>query len=109
MNLFDDDDILGMILTIGGGEAITLDGPIDSATVYAIVDLGHRAVQFSDGEVSALAPSVTVRTIDVEDFLVPGDLIQDGTFATVREVSYRVLSHQPDGQGFSVLILGRDE
>jgi hypothetical protein len=47
--------------------------------------------------------------MDVEDFLVPGDLIQDGTFATVREVSYRVLSHQPDGQGFSVLVLGRDE
>lgn len=109
MGLISETDIASMLKALGGEEQIDLHSNYEDLTLYAIVDIGYRRIQLGDGSVAAMAPSVMVRTADIEEFVSPGEVDNDGTFATVRDVRYRVLDHQPDKHGFSTLILGRDE
>ena len=102
-------DILEIIRTCGDDETIALTSNFASATVYADVRLGSQTVQMGDGSVASLAPSARVATDDISAFISPGEVGVDGTFATIREVEYRVVEHQHDGEGFSMLILTRAE
>jgi len=114
MGIISEADILTMIKSLGQetagvSETIVLSGPYTKTTVYAVVDIGSRTVTLADGQVAARYPTALVRTSDIIDFIDPGEVAKDGTFAYVRETQYRVLDHQPDKHGFSTLVIGRDE
>ena len=107
--IFEYSDIIEMVRTCGDDEQIILSSNFTEVNVYADVRIGSQQVQFGDGTVGSLAPSARVATSDVDSFITPGEVGIDGTYATVRGVEYRVIDHQPDGEGFSLLILARDE
>ena len=107
--IFSYDDIIEMIRTCGDDEQIILSSNFTETTVYADVRISSQQVQFGDGTVGSLAPSARVATSDIEQFILPGEVGIDGTYATVRGIEYRVVDHQPDGEGFSLLILARED
>jgi len=107
--IFEYSDIIEMVRACGDDEQIILSSNFTETTVYADVRIGSQQVQLGDGTVATLAPSARCATADVENFISPGEVGIDGTYATVRGVEYRVIDHQPDGEGFSLLILARDE
>lgn len=103
---FDAADIAAMIDAFG--EPVTIDTAGDSRTVQAIFDNDYRQVDFGDGNVGTLAPRLTLATANVEAIMDAGEIGESGTTAVVRGTVYRVPSHQPDGQGFSILILTQE-
>lgn len=104
--MFDTADIAEMIATFG--ESVIIDTAGDSRTVTAIFDNDHRAIDMGEGQVGTRAPMLTLATSDVEEVIDPGEVGDSGTTATVNGTVYRVTSHQPDGNGFSVLILTQE-
>lgn len=107
--IFDYADIIEMVRTAGGDEQIVLSSSFAEKTIYADVRVGSQTIQMGDGSIGTLAPMAKVATADIEEFISPGEVDKDGTYATARGVMYRVVDHQPDGEGLSTLVLARDE
>ncbi len=77
------------------GEAVTLNGVAGTA----IFDADY-AVANAGGGVASTAPVLQLRTADVPALPV-------GKGVVVRGVNYTIAEHQPDGTGWSLLLLER--
>lgn len=90
------------------GEQVFIETAGDRRKVVAIFDNDYRQVDLGDGQVATRAPVLTVATSAIDAIIDAGEVGESGTNALVRGTQYRVISHQPDGTGFSLLILAQE-
>ena len=89
------------------------DVPQPRARLLANFGVGYNHIDVAAARAAGIAVTntpgaVTDATADIEEIIDAGELGDSGTVAVVRGTQYRVISHQPDGQGFSVLILTQE-
>lgn len=89
-------------------ESITIDFGTTQVDTIGVMDDGYQQMMIGNVEVADRMSRVTVAMSVVAD-LATGDCYGSGTQVIARGNTYAVTSHQPDGQGFSVLILAREE
>jgi len=87
------------------GEIVVIDTAGDSRPLTAIFDNGGESVQLGDGSIETTRPSLRLATSDIQDIVDAGEIDESGTTANVRGTIYRVISHVPDGEGFSTFVL----
>lgn len=90
--LIDDATLLSMLHAVDS-ELVTL---ASGAACYALVDLDYQESAPGDAAMDSRLLRVSCRTSDI-----PGVGVE--SLLTVRNQQVRVTSHQPDGQGLSVL------
>jgi hypothetical protein len=89
-----DADRLAMLKACGGVQVHAQNGDF-----VAIFDAAYQSMQ-ADPSVESSSPALNCRTSDVELLkLTKGQPLRIG------ELSYRILRHEPDGTGISVLVL----
>lgn len=105
---FDAVDIAGMVSAFAEEETVTIDFGGRTASVIAIFDDGYLQTTIDGVAVFGRSTRVLVPTDQVEELEV-GDCYGRGTRLMVSGNTYAVTSHQPDGSGFSLLMLAREE
>ena len=92
--LLTDEDRLAVVQTFG------MEVSTDKGRFWAIFRKPYVGASVADLDVEERTPQITCRTIDYDRFGGPkGAAIQIGVDA------YRVLRHEPDGTGMSVVFL----
>lgn len=91
-----DADRLAMLQALGGTQV-----QAQGATFTALFDAAYQAA-LSDPAIEGVHPALTCRTADVERLA-----LTKGLPLTVGGVAYRILRHEPDGTGMSLLVLKR--
>jgi hypothetical protein len=95
MAIFRQDDLPGFLTDFG--ETAILEG---GSEITVIFDNEYSAATLFERDVESSAPTAMGLTSDLED------VVHDSTIE-IREITYRVIGIQPDGQGMTVLILAR--
>lgn len=85
-----------MLKAVGAIEVFTPNGGM-----WAVFDATHQLVG-TDGVVEGVAPTLTCLTDDYETLRLQRDDV-----INVGDVPYRVVDHQPDGAGESIVVLKR--
>lgn len=91
-----DADRLAMLQGLGG-----IQIQAQSGTFTAVFDAAYQAA-LADPAIEGAHPALTCRTSDVERLA-----LAKGLPLTVAGVAYRILRHEPDGTGMSMLVLKR--
>jgi hypothetical protein len=76
-----------------------------SAALTGIFDAPYRSVGVNDVESADARPTFLCRSSDLPAGAEGGDV---GDTLTIGAVTYRVIAHEPDGTGMTLLILGRN-
>jgi hypothetical protein len=90
-----EEDLLAFLKTSDFAVTATYDG---SASVVGIFDNAHELASLGLAMQAAARPQFLCRASDVDPDPV-------GKRITVNDTDYRVAEHQPDGTGFTLLIL----
>ena len=65
------------------GESVTIDSTYSSITTQAVFKNGYRQVDLGDGQIGTLAPALTLATSAIQDAIDAGEILTEGTMATV--------------------------
>ena len=88
-------------LTFLSADDFGVAATIGAATVYGIFDDEYTGVNAATGEVATSDPRFLCRASDVTS-------VAQGTTVTINSVAYKVTNIEPDGTGFTSLVLSRD-
>lgn len=95
MGIFREDDLPGFLTDFG--ETAILEG---GSEITVIFDNEYSAATLFERDVESSAPTAMGLSSDLEN------VVHDSTIE-IREITYRVIGIQPDGQGMTTLILAR--
>lgn len=87
-----------------GAEATYLTAASVSASIIGIFDNPHLGLRMGDVEVADREPSFLCQSAELPSGGSGGD---GGDTLTVGGITYKVIEHRPDGQGMTLITLGR--